>query len=72
MCITPERGFLLEIKNIMFDYLRDTKAELKHVKWPTRSQAIAYSIVVIVFSLLTAIVLGGFDYLFAKLIRLFI
>ncbi len=56
----------------MFDYLRDTKAELKHVKWPTRSQAIAYSIVVVVFSVLTAVVLGGFDYLFAQILKLFI
>ncbi len=72
MCITPQRGFLLGINNTMFDYLRDTKAELKHVKWPTRSQAIAYSIVVIVFSVLTAVVLGGFDYLFAQILKLFI
>lgn len=54
------------------NYLRDTRAELKHVIWPTRSQAIWYTVGVIVVSVLVAAYLGFFDYLFtlglAKLI----
>jgi len=34
----------------IFDYFKDTRAELKHVNWPTRTQAIGYTIIVIVFS----------------------
>ncbi len=56
----------------MFDYIRDTKAEFKHVKWPTRREAIAYAVIVIVFSLTTAVVLGAFDFAFSKIIKLFI
>lgn len=56
----------------MLDYIRDTKAEFKHVKWPTRRQAIVYSIVVIVFSLTVAITLGAFDFVFSKFLKLFI
>lgn len=56
----------------MFDYIRDTKAEFRHVKWPSRRQAIAYSAIVIVFSLLTAVILGAFDFGFSKLIKFFI
>lgn len=56
----------------MFDYIRDTKAEFKHVKWPTRRQAIAYAVIVVIFSVGTAMVLGGFDFAFSKIIKLFI
>jgi len=45
-------------------YLKETRAEFKHVNWPTRSQAIAYTIAVIVISVLVAYFLGGFDSLF--------
>ena len=45
-------------------YLKETQAEFKHVNWPTRKQAISYSIAVIVISLLVAYFLGAFDSLF--------
>lgn len=45
-------------------YLKETRAEFKHVNWPTRKQAIAYTIAVIVISLLVAYFLGAFDSLF--------
>lgn len=45
-------------------YIKETKAEFKHVNWPTRKQAIAYTIAVIVISVLTAYFLGAFDSLF--------
>jgi preprotein translocase subunit SecE len=47
------------------DYLKETRAELKHVSWPTRRQAIMYTIVVIVISLGLSLYLGLFDYLFS-------
>ena len=45
-------------------YLKDTRAEFKHVKWPTRSQAIWYSVAVIIISIVMAYFLGAFDFLF--------
>ncbi|KKW21662.1 MAG: preprotein translocase subunit SecE [Candidatus Taylorbacteria bacterium RIFCSPHIGHO2_02_49_25] len=54
------------------DYLKETRAELKHVAWPSRKQAIAYTIVVIAISLLTAAYLGAFDYVFTSLLKLII
>jgi len=47
------------------DYLRDTKAELRHVSWPTREQAIQYTVIVIAISVGTGLFLGLLDYLFA-------
>lgn len=48
----------------LINYLKETKQELQHVSWPTRRQAIAFTVVVIIASLLTALYLGLFDYLF--------
>jgi len=42
------------------------------VAWPSRKQAIAYTIVVIAISLLTAAYLGAFDYVFTSLLKLII
>ncbi|MES2088006.1 MAG: preprotein translocase subunit SecE [Patescibacteria group bacterium] len=53
-------------------YLQETKAELAHVSWPTRSQAIIYSIVVVVISFATAFYLGGLDFIFSTLLQKFV
>ena len=50
-------------------YIKETKAELTHVKWLTRDQVIRYSLAVIVVSLVLSAFLGAFDYLFAYLVR---
>lgn len=54
------------------EYIKETKAEMKHVNWPTRQQAVSYTIVVIIFSIVTALFLGVFDALFSYLLRTFI
>jgi len=53
-------------------YLKDTKAELKHVSWPTKDQTISYTLLVIVISLGVAALLGVFDAIFKKALELFI
>ena len=40
------------------EYLKETKAELKHVSWPTRNQAILFTVIVVVFSLVVSLFLG--------------
>lgn len=52
------------------DYIKDTRAEMTHVTWPTRKQAIAYSIAVIAVSVILSAFLGVFDYIFSKLLTL--
>jgi preprotein translocase subunit SecE len=54
-----------------FEYLKETRGELKHVSWPTRSQAVVFTLVVIGISILVAIFLGVFDYVFTQLISKF-
>jgi len=53
-------------------YFKETKAEMKHVNWPTRKQAILYTAVVIITSLATSAYLGLFDFVFSKLLKLVI
>lgn len=53
----------------MFNYLKDVRSEMKHVSWPSRTQTIMYTIVVIVVSLITASYLGLLDYAFSTFIQ---
>jgi len=50
-------------------YLRDTKSEMKHVVWPTRRQAVAFTLLVVALSILTSFYLGAFDALFTSIIK---
>jgi preprotein translocase subunit SecE len=54
------------------EYIKDTRAEMTHVTWPTRKQAISYSIVVVLVSVATALLLGLSDYVFSSLLKLFV
>lgn len=47
-------------------YLKDTRAELRHVAWPTQTQTIVYTLLVAGISLGTAAYLGLFDFLFTS------
>lgn len=48
------------------EYLKETKEEMKHVTWPTRNQAVFFTVAVLAVSALIAYYLGFFDYLFAQ------
>ena len=54
------------------EYIKDTRAEMAHVTWPSRKQAVSYAIVVVIVSLGTALSLGLFDYIFSRLLTLFV
>jgi len=54
------------------EYIKETRSEMKHVSWPTRRQAMAFTAIVIVISVFVAVLLGLFDYLFTLGIERFI
>jgi len=54
------------------DYINETKGELKHVNWPTKSQTLNYTIIVVGISVVTAIFLSLFDAIFVTLLEKFI
>ena len=48
-------------------FLGEVRTELAKVVWPSRSETIKYTLTVIVFSLVVALVLGAFDFLLLKI-----
>lgn len=53
-------------------YFRATAAEMKHVSWPTRTQALVYTALVVVICAFTALFLGAFDFAFTQLLTRFV
>ncbi len=53
----------------ILNFFNGALEELRHVRWPTRQQAIRLAIVVIGFMLACAAVFGAFDYVCAEVIR---
>lgn len=49
----------------IISYLKETKAELAHVTWPTRNEAMLYTVAVLVISGAIAYLLGFFDFIFS-------
>jgi preprotein translocase subunit SecE len=56
----------------MMNYFKEVRAEMRHVTWPSRTQAIVYTAVVVAVSLLTALYLGLWDFLFTSFIKVVI
>jgi len=51
-------------------YIKDTRAEMVHVNWPTRQETIRFTAAVIAVSVGTAILLGVSDFIFSRLLTL--
>ena len=47
-------------------FLRQVVAELRKVIWPTRSELINYTIVVLIFVVIMAAILAAYDFAFAR------
>ncbi|OHA17605.1 MAG: preprotein translocase subunit SecE [Candidatus Taylorbacteria bacterium RIFCSPLOWO2_02_FULL_43_11] len=53
----------------IIDYINETKVEMSHVSWPSRRQAITFTVLVIAFSFGVAAYLGLFDYIFSLAVQ---
>jgi preprotein translocase subunit SecE len=58
--------------NRIITYLKETRAEFRHVSWPTSKQATISTALVIAISLVTALFLGFFDFVFTTLLEQFV
>ncbi|KKR06796.1 MAG: Preprotein translocase, SecE subunit [Parcubacteria group bacterium GW2011_GWC2_39_14] len=56
----------------LIQYIISSKAELKKVTWPTRKETTKHTLIVIGISLFTAAFLGVLDFVFSKVLGLFI
>lgn len=50
-------------------YINEALEELRHVRWPTRHQAIRFSVIVIVFVFVSGAVFGAIDFGLSKLVE---
>jgi preprotein translocase subunit SecE len=55
--------------NALVQYLRDTRAELRKVHWPTRQEAENLTKIVLVVTVSMAALMGLLDYLFSLELR---
>jgi len=56
----------------VFDFIIEAKAELMKVNWPTKQQTFNYTLIVMGVSLVLALFLGGLDYVFSEILKIFI
>jgi preprotein translocase subunit SecE len=54
------------------EYIKETKGELKHVSWPSKSQTTMFTMLVIAISIIVAAYLGLFDYIFVQILGKYI
>jgi len=50
------------------EYVNDTVAELRKVSWPSRQEATNLTLIVLGVTVSMALLLGGFDLIFARLV----
>ena len=62
------KGFFKSIK----EWLRGMKSELKKVVWPSRKQVVNNTLVALVFMVVAAVVIWGFDELASMAVNLLI
>lgn len=52
----------------IISHIKEARAEMVNVKWPTRTQVTQYTAVIIVLSILIAAYVGALDVLFTKIL----
>lgn len=50
--------------NALVHYVKKSLEELTKVTWPTKNQAVRLTIIVLIFCVVIATLLGAFDYIF--------
>ncbi len=68
MWVSPRRGFLIETHsmNSLATYLRNVRAEMQHIVWPSQKQAITHVLLIAGISIFTALLIAGLDYVFTQ------
>jgi preprotein translocase SecE subunit len=71
MCRSAPEGAFLNMKNLI-SYLKNVKAELTHVVWPSRKVVLGHTILIVLLSAFTAVFIGVLDYLLTSGVGLII
>ena len=62
-----QKPMLPDFKGNPVSFIKDVKAELLKVTWPSRQEVIKLTIVVIAVSLVMGLYIGGLDLIFTKI-----
>jgi preprotein translocase subunit SecE len=74
LCMSSPLWGVLNYRKFMriIRYIKETAAEMKHVTWPTKKQAVIYTVLIVIISLFVAAYLGLADWLFTSFVKLFV
>ena len=64
-----EQNFVTRIFEPLVRYLRETRAELRKVTWPTREEAWHLTLIVLGTTIVMSLILGAADFIFAEIMR---
>jgi len=64
--VAKSRAASKKKSNPVIRYLRETRAELKKVTWPTRPEATKLTIIVLIVVAFMSALLGTLDYIFSR------
>lgn len=53
----------------IFAFLNEVRTELTKVTWPTRSETVRFTLIVIAISVAVGLYLGGLDLLFTEMLK---
>jgi preprotein translocase subunit SecE len=65
----------MQIKGVpqkIMTFFKEVRLETKKVNWPTREETLKHTLIVIIFSVVVAIYLGGLDFIFSVLLNKFV
>ncbi len=65
-----QRGFFGGARDGIVNFYKETVGELRKVVWPTWLEARNLTIIVLIVIFVMAAILGGFDWLWAQVVRL--
>jgi preprotein translocase subunit SecE len=64
-----EQNFLTRVTDPVVQYLRDTRAELRKVTWPTREEAWKLTLIVLGTVVVMSLILGLADFIFSQIMQ---
>jgi preprotein translocase subunit SecE len=58
--------------NKITTFIKEARVEMRKVNWPTRTETVKYTSLVVGLSLAVALFLGSLDYLFEYILKTFV
>ena len=56
----------------LLDYIKGSIIEMKKVTWPSRKEALNYTVLIVIITIAVAIFLGSLDFIFSKILEIVI